>query len=84
MIVRHQCHNPPCVNPAHLLIGTNQDNSDDMTRALRSAKTYSWDTVQAIRDAWDDGLRIHQIAERFCVSRTLVRFYIRKVFRKFA
>lgn len=34
-IVRHMCHNPPCVNPAHLLVGTYKDNSDDKFRAGR-------------------------------------------------
>jgi hypothetical protein len=28
-VVRHSCDNPPCCNPAHLLIGTQADNVND-------------------------------------------------------
>jgi hypothetical protein len=36
MIIRHKCHNPECCNPYHLIIGTPQDNSNDMKNANRS------------------------------------------------
>lgn len=29
--VLHSCDNPPCCNPDHLFLGTNQDNVDDRT-----------------------------------------------------
>lgn len=34
-VVRHTCDNPRCINPEHLVIGSSQDNIDDMMRRDR-------------------------------------------------
>ncbi len=36
LLVCHICNNKSCVNPKHLYVGTNQDNSDDMKNSGRS------------------------------------------------
>ena len=43
LVIRHRCDNPPCVNPAHLDVGTQGDNGRDM--------------VERGRDAWSTGVR---------------------------
>lgn len=40
LVVRHTCDNPRCVNPEHLVIGTQADNIRDMVGRVRLPKGY--------------------------------------------
>lgn len=36
-VVRHRCDNPPCVNPAHLVAGTQAENMQDVVQRTFAA-----------------------------------------------
>lgn len=74
-VVRHTCDNPGCVNPEHLLLGTVQDNIDDMVGRGRNAKGFmlprtvlSDGQVNEIKKEREGGSKLKEIAGRFGVS----------------
>ncbi|WP_418888438.1 HNH endonuclease [Mycolicibacterium neoaurum] len=78
MVVRHRCDNPPCTNPAHLVLGTHRDNSHD--RLERGADAYNGtgfrhrtpDEVHQIRALHDQGVNMTEISRMFGCSRATV------------
>lgn len=71
LLVRHTCDVPECCNPAHLILGTQQDNINDcIERGRFKAKSYkpgdqkgennttaflTWDIVRQIRKEFQEG-----------------------------
>ena len=77
-VVRHTCDNRKCINPEHLLIGTQQDNMDDMKKRNRTARgeahgraKLSEVDIKTIRDRYIRGSKVHglpAIAKDFGVA----------------
>jgi hypothetical protein len=51
--IRHACDNPPCCNPAHLLVGTREDNAHDMV--VRGRHYSPWTHDERIRHGFELG-----------------------------
>jgi len=79
MVVRHTCNNPPCCNPAHLVIGTVRENLQDAIDAGTARLSHPGEThpraklsdadVDRIRAEYpnrSDGVR--SMAKRYGIS----------------
>ena len=81
-LVRHTCDNKPCVNPAHLLVGTAKDNARDAVergRYRRGADNgrarLTPQQVDEIRRCWPSETQV-SMARRFGVSRSAIQWVI--------
>lgn len=78
--VLHRCDNPPCINPDHLFLGTQQDNTDDMLAKGRAARgvvngraKLTPVQVEEIREAHASGRGVSDLARHYGVARITVR-----------
>jgi DNA-binding transcriptional regulator YiaG len=82
--LRHVCHRPECVNPAHLRLGTPHDNAADKVAAGRQRKgegcnlsKLTAEKVRAIRERYAaGGVSQQQLAAEYGVSNTNISLIV--------
>lgn len=74
-VIRHTCDNPRCINPEHLVVGTQMDNIHDRQKRNRQAKGEACHTT-VLTEADVQYIR----AEYVCRSRTKGAPYFSKIF----
>lgn len=87
LFVCHHCDNPVCCNPAHLFLGTDQDNKSDMVRKGRQGAARGAESAKAkftpievlsIRERYaDGGVTCLEIAVEYGVNETTISGIVR-------
>ena len=67
--VLHRCDNPSCLNPEHLVTGTNQENAKDRVSKGRSHSKLTLKQVAKIKALLEEGYDNVTLARRFGVTR---------------
>lgn len=79
--VLHRCDNPPCINPLHLFLGTNLDNSNDKVRKgrqpflkgeMNGASKMTEESVILCRKLYSEGRTQTSLAIQFGVHQTSI------------
>ena len=90
-MVMHTCDNPPCVNPAHLTIGTQRDNMlDKMSKGRHRWVSYKGeahgralvtetDVLEMRRLHAEEGWSGLRLATRYGLSRTATYHILRRI-----
>lgn len=87
MYVLHSCHNRACVNPAHLRLGTPQENALDMIRAgthrTGTPRKLTWEQVCEIRATHNTHkITYQELANQYGVSLQTISKIIRQESRR--
>ncbi len=84
LLVCHSCDTPLCCNPAHLFLGTAQDNEDDKVKKKRQAKGIEHGrskmtptTVKNLRRRRAAGASYRTLAKEFGIDHTTVAQIVR-------
>jgi len=72
MQVLHTCDIPPCVNPDHLFLGTNDDNMLDKAKKGRISMKLTPNQVVSIRQLASTGIRKPILAKQFGVNLRMI------------
>ena len=77
LVIRHTCDNPACINPDHLILGTQKDNVQDMLERnrFRDAKgdknpNFKDFDLAAIDNDYQNGMKIVDIFAKHGISKT--------------
>ncbi len=72
--ILHRCDNPPCCNPAHLFVGTHEDNTMDAARKGRAGgkRKLQAEQVRKIRALAAEGRSQKSLAQQFAVDQTTI------------
>ncbi len=95
LCVLHKCDNKTCVNPDHLFLGTNKENTEDMFKKGRQPKNtgakgeahydakLTKEQVLEIRDLYSKGNTTHRkLSKQFGVNPSQIGKIIRKIYWK--